>query len=489
MEKSGTDHIPSKIDDMAGENGNQQPPISHDNLWNHIVEAIKGTNLDYTRIRLRYALLLLAIPMVLEMIMESIFAVVDIFFVSKIGPDAIAAVGLTESVMTIIYAIGFGLSIATTAMVSRRIGEKNPQGASMAAVQSIILALGFSAVLSIPGIFFPGKLLQLMGATPGVIAIGTSYMGIIMGSNMLVMLLFIINAIFRSAGDAAISMRVLWLANIANIILDPCFIFGIGPFPELGVKGAAIATCIGRALAVSYQVYVLFHGNARVKLLWRELKINLHILVQLLKLSLGGIGQALISTSSWVGLVRIMAVFGNDVLAGYTIAIRIIIFALLPSWGLSNAASTLMGQNLGAKQPKRAERAVWLTGFTNMILLGIVGIILIIFSEPCLRFFTSEIGVITKGTVCLRWISFGFLSYAIGMVMVQAFNGAGDTATPTKINFFCFWLLEIPLAWFLAIPMGMDEKGVYLSIIISETMMTLSGIIIFRRGKWKLKEI
>lgn len=483
-------------DELINENGETEPrdhspaaPEADTRLWSSIKLAIKGSDMDFTEAKLGRALLLLAIPMVLEMIMESIFAVVDIFFVSKLGAHATSAVGITESMMTIIYALGFGLSIGTTAMVSRRIGEKKPKEAAVTAVQAIFSGLGVSLILSLPAIFFAKDLLQMMGAEPETVAIGSSYTAIMLGSNGLIMLLFIINAIFRSAGDAAISMRVLWLANIINIILDPCLIFGLGPFPELGVKGAAIATCIGRGLAVAYQFYLLFKGRARVKVAMDQFKANFKVMKQLLKVSMGGIGQALISTTSWVGLVRIIAEFGSEVLAGYTIAIRVIIFALLPSWGLSNAASTLMGQNLGAKRPERAERAVWITSFTNMALLGIVGVILIIFSETVLSFFTQEAAVVATGTVALRWISFGFLAYAIGMVMVQAFNGAGDTATPTKINFFCFWMFEIPLAWLLAMPMKMEEKGVYLAIILAETLMTAAGIIIFRKGRWKTREI
>jgi putative MATE family efflux protein len=459
------------------------------NLWLDIVESVRGTERDFTDVKLSRAILLLAVPMVLEMLMESIFAVVDIYFVSKIGSNAVAAVGITESVLTLVYAIGGGLGVATTAMVARRIGEKNPAGASSAAVQAIFAGFAVSMLFAVPGIFFSKDLLRLMGASTGVVETGSTYTAIILGSNGLIMLLFIINAIFRSSGDAAISMRVLWLANIINIILDPCLIFGLGPFPELGVKGAAIATALGRGLAVLYQFVLLFKGKRRVKIIFQQFKINLEVMKQLFYLSLGGIGQAIIATSSWIGLVRIIAVFGSEVLAGYTIAIRIIIFSLLPSWGLSNAAATLVGQNLGAKKPNRAERAVWVTGFVNMVFLGIIAVIFILFSEPLVRLFIKEAIVVASGSVCLRFLAYGYLFYAFGMAIIQGFNGAGDTATPMKINFFCFWVLEIPLAWFLALPMGMEEKGVYVAIVIAESMMTIVGVILFRRGKWKKRKV
>jgi putative MATE family efflux protein len=427
--------------------------------------------------------------MVLEMFMESIFAVVDIYFVSKISPDAVAAVGITESMLTIVYSIGSGLSVAATALVARRIGEKNAAGASCAAVQAIIASFAVSMLVSVPGIFFSKDLLRLMGASPGVVEIGSMYTVIILGSNSLIMLLFIINAIFRSSGDAAISMRVLWLANIINIILDPCLIFGFGPLPALGVKGAAIATALGRGLAVLYQFFLLFKGKRRVKISLRQFKINLEVMKQLFYLSLGGIGQSIIATSSWIILVRIIAVFGSAVLAGYTIAIRIVGFSLLPAWGLTNAASTLVGQNLGANKPKRAEQAVWVTGFANMAFLGIIAVIFLLFTGPILRIFIQETNVVLSGSVCLRFLAYGYLFYALGMSIIQGFNGAGDTATPMKINIFCYWLLEIPLAWFLALPMGIGEKGVYAAIVVAEAMMTMVSVFIFRRGRWKKRKV
>ncbi len=457
--------------------------------WKDILEAIAGTEKDFTSIRLEKAIFLLAIPMILEMIMESVFAVVDIFFVSKLGPDAVATVGITESIMTLVYAIGFGLSISTTALVSRRIGEKDNDRAASVAVQAIFTGFIFSLLISVPGLIFGREILVLMGAEQQVIEEGYRYTMIMLGGNVVIMLLFIINAVFRSAGDAALSMKVMIMANLLNIILDPCLIFGWGPFPEMGVTGAAVATTTGRGIAVIYQFYILFRGKGRVRILLRHIDISFNTIRKLIKLSLGGIGQNIIATSSWIGMVRIIAEFGSVALAGYTIAIRIMLFTLLPSWGLANAAATLVGQNLGAKKVKRAERSVWITGFVNMILLGLISVFFILQADYFIGIFTSDKEVIAAGASCLKLVSYGFIFYALGMVMIQSFNGAGDTITPTWLNLFCFWLLEIPLAWLLAIKAGFNEQGVYLSIVIAESLLALVAMILFRQGKWKLKQV
>lgn len=459
------------------------------NLFNHIKSALNGTEHDYTSGSLKQAIFLLAVPMVLEMLMESVFAIVDIFFVSKLGADAIATVGLTESLITVIYAIAFGLSTATAALISRRIGEKRPEEAAQVAYQAIITGLVISIFIAIAGVWFSRDLLKLMGANANIIANMWGYTAIMLGSTMFIMLLFIINAVFRSAGDAAVSMRVLWIANIINIILDPILIFGLGPFPELGVTGAAIATSIGRGTGVIMQLYILFYGSSRIRLMWKNLKLNINEIFSIIKLALGAISQNLIATSSWIGLMRIVAVFGSEVLAGYTIAIRIVIFALLPSWGLSNAAATLVGQNLGAQQPKRAERSVWAAGKTNMILLGCIGLILIIYPQLFISLFVHDPKVLHYGSVALRIISFGFIFYGLGMVLLNSINGAGDTITPTKLNFISFWIIEIPLAYILAFIVGWKETGVFYAIIIAESTLTLLALIWFMKGKWKVVKI
>jgi len=458
-------------------------------IWTDIKEAIGGTDRDFTSDSIGKALFILSIPMVLEMIMESIFAVVDIFFVSKLGADAVATVGITESSMTIVYAIGMGLSTATTALVARRIGEKKTGKAGTVAFQAIISGLIVSVLISIPGIIYAKEFLLLMGASDEMAEAGYLYPAVMFGGNAVIMLLFIINAVFRSSGDAAVSMRVLLFANLINIILDPLLIFGIGPFPELGLMGAAIATTIGRGLAVCYQFYLLFKGHKRIRLELQHLQIKLKVMIQLFKLSAGGILQYIIATSSWIALYRIISELGSEVMAGYTIAIRIVVFVLLPSWGLSNAASTLVGQNLGAKQPERAERTVWITAYANMVLLGLVGIVLIIFPETFIRLFIDVPNVISNGAVSLRIISIGFVSYAMGMVMTQAFNGSGDTVTPTRINFFCFWLFEIPLAYLLAIVLDMKIYGISIAIVAAETALTLTAWYYFRKGKWKTVKV
>jgi len=454
-----------------------------------VSEAVAGTEQDFTEGRMSRVILLLSIPAVLEMIMESVFVIIDIFFVSKLGANAIATVGLTESLITIVYAISLGLATATTSMVSRRIGEKNPGKAAETAFQAILAGISVSILIAVPGTIYSGELLKVMGASHEIVTQMSGYTRIMMGGNIVIMLLFIINAIFRSAGDAVIAMRVLWAGNIINIILDPCLIFGLGPFPEMGVAGAAVATTTGRGIAVLFQFYLLFFGKKRIQLSVKHIGINFRIIARLIKLSFGTIGQNLIGTSSWIALVRIISVFGSEIVAGYTIAMRIIGFVMLPSWGISNAASTLVGQNLGAKKPERAERAVIITGWVNMILLGAIGLVLVAFPAPFIRMFIKDPGVLVPGIECLRIVSIGFIAYGFGMVLVNSFNGAGDTATPLKINFFAYWLLEIPLAWLLAITAGMNEQGVFIAIVIAESVLTVIAWLVFRRGKWKLKEV
>ncbi len=455
-------------------------------------EAIAGSDRDFTQIPLGKAILLLSIPMVLEMIMESVFALVDIFFVSRLGAEAVATVGITESLMTIVYAIGIGLSVGTTALVSRRIGQKKPEEASVAAVQAIFTGLLVSLLFASAGIFFAKDLLRLMGASPETVESGFMYPAIMLGGNGVIMLLFIINAVFRSSGDAAISMRILWFANMLNILLDPLLIFGIGPFPELGVQGAAVATNIGRGSAVLYQLYLLGKGKYRVKVRAAQLVIRLKEVMKLIRLSLGAIGQNLIATSSWIFLVWVVTSLGEEAVAGYTIAIRIIMFVLLPAWGMANAAATLVGQNLGAERPERAERSAWVVGIGNMVFLGLVSVIFIAIPHSFIGFFIDPVMepmVMQSGITCLRLVSFGFLVYAMGMVMVNSLNGAGDTATPVWVNFIAFWLMEIPLAYLFAITFDLQIRGVCYAILIGESALTLISMAIFRRGRWKTKVV
>jgi putative MATE family efflux protein len=458
-------------------------------FWGSIREALRGSHQDFTTGSLNRAILLLAIPMVLEMVLESLFAVVDVFWVGHLGADAVATVGLTESLLSLIFAIGFGLALSTTAMVARRIGEKDPHGAAVAGVQAIVIGVAVSVIVGLPCGFYAPRLLSLMGGSPQIVAIGSGYARIALGGCAAILLLFLNNAIFRGAGDAAVAMRLLWVSNIINLILDPCLIFGWGPFPRLGVTGAATATLIGRSIGVLYQFYRLLRGTGRIHILTSQLRVNLGVLLRLLRVSLMGILQFGIAHVSWVALVRIVSLFGSAALAGYTIAIRIVIFIILPSWGLSNAAATLVGQNLGAKQPERAEQSVWRTGLYNMLFLGSVGVFFVIFAEPIIRLFTSDPAVLPLAVSCLRILSYGNIGYAYGMVMLQAFNGAGDTITPTIVNFFGFWLLEIPLAYSLAVPLHFQANGAYSAIVIAEMFIAIAGILLFRLGRWKKQQI
>lgn len=458
-------------------------------LWASLVEAVRGSHQDYTTASLNRAILLLAVPMVLEMVLESLFAVVDVAWVGRLGANAVATVGLTEAMLSLVFAVGMGLSLSTTAMVARRIGEKDPEGAAVAAVQAIALGLIVSLAIGLPCLLFAPSLLRLMGATPEIVSVGSGYTRICLGGSCAVLLLFLNNAIFRGAGDAAVAMRLLWVSNIINLILDPCLIFGLGPFPRLGVTGAALATFTGRSLGVGYQFYRLLKGTERIRVLTRQIRVRLDVLWRLIRVSLTGILQFGIAHTSWIGLVRIVSMFGAAALAGYTIAIRIVIFVILPSWGLSNAAATLVGQNLGAGKPDRAEAAVWRTGLYNVIFLGGIGVVFALFSEPVVRLFISDPAVVPLGAACLRIVSYGNVGYAYFMVMIQAFNGAGDTITPTIVNFFGFWLCEIPLAFFLAIPLHMQSNGVFYSIAIAESAMALASALLFKGGKWKTKKI
>ncbi len=458
-------------------------------LWQSIREALSGSHQDYTAGNLNRAILLLAIPMVLEMVLESLFAVVDVFFVSRLGANAIATVGLTESVLTLVFAVGLGLGMSTTAMVARRIGEKDENGAAIAAVQAVFLGLIASLAMGIPFFLFAPKLLTLMGASPEIISTGVNYARIALGGSGVVMMLFLNNAIFRGAGDAAIAMRLLWVSNILNLILDPCLIFGLGPFPKMGVTGAALATFSGRGIGVLYQFYRLGKGTERLCILACHVRLQATVLWRLVRVSITGILQFLIGQASWIGLVRIVSLFGAPSLAAYTIAIRIVIFAILPSWGLSNAAATLVGQNLGAGHPDRARSAVWRTGFWNVVFLGSVGLVFIVFAPWIIGLFTHDPAVVPVAVNCLRIFSCGNMAFAYGMVLMAAFNGAGDTLTPTYVNFFGFWLLEIPLAWWLAMHTFMHVNGVFVAVVVAQVVVVLIGLVLFRQGRWAKQRI
>jgi putative MATE family efflux protein len=460
-----------------------------DDWWTVVRDAVRGIPHDYTAGSLGRGIVLLAIPMVLEMAMESIFAVVDVFWVSRLGPDAVATVGLTESMLTLVYTAAMGLSMGVAAVVARRIGEKRPDAAAEAAVQGIALGLGVAAVVAILGVALAPHLLAVMGASPAVTALGSGYTRMMLGGSATVLLLFLINAIFRGAGDAAVAMRVLWLANAINIVLGPCFIFGLGPFPELGVTGAAVATTIGRGTGVLYQLYRLTRGDARVAVRRIHLALRPAVMATLVRLSGSGTFQVLVGTASYIGLVRIMSTFGSQVLAGYTIAIRILIFALLPSWGLANAGATMVGQSLGAGDPDRADRAAWLASRYNMVVLGAVGLVFIVLAGPIVGLFTHDPVALPTGALGLRTMSFGFVFYALGMALTSAFNGAGDTWTPTWINLACFWLWEIPLAYVLARVWDFGPQGVFIAITVGYSTLALVSVVLFKRGRWKLRRV
>jgi putative MATE family efflux protein len=452
--------------------------------------AVKGEEQNFTEGSINRAIFLLSIPMILEMAMESVFAVVDIFFVSRLNnSDAVAVIGLTESLLAIVYSVAWGVSMGATALVARRVGEKEYAGAAVAGVQAILVGAATSLLVSVVGIFFYKDLLQMMGASEAVLQIGARFTLWMLGGNITIMMLFLINGIFRGAGNAAIAMRALWLANLVNMVLDPILIFGWGPIPAFGVEGAAISTNIGRGLGVVFQLYFLFFGKSIVKLNADNFKLDWKVISQVVKVSAGSTGQFLIGSASWIFLARIVSQFGSAAMAGYTIALRVIVFTILPSWGMANASATLVGQNLGAGQPDRAEKSVWKTGFYNMIFLAIVMVLFLFLSSPILRFFTTDEIVIGYGVQCLQIVALGYLFYGYGMVISQSFNGAGDTKTPTILNLVGFWFFQIPLAYFLAIQIDFGPNGVYAAIAIAESAMAIAGIVIFRKGKWKLVKV
>jgi putative MATE family efflux protein len=451
--------------------------------------AIAGSEKEFTTGTINRAIFMLSVPMILEMVMESLFAIVDVFFVSRVSVNAIATVGLTESVIFLVYAVAIGLAMATTAMIARRIGEKHHKEAADAAVQAIALAMITSLIIGVLGFIFAKDILKLMGASDELIAEGYGYTKWLIGGNITITLLFLLNAIFRGAGDASLAMKSLWLANGLNMILDPLLIFGIGPFPELGVEGAAIATNIGRGTGVLFQLYILLRGGSIVRIRWENIKLRLDVIWKLINVSLGGIGQYLIGTASWLFLVRIVSIFGSEALAGYTIAIRIVMFSILPSWGMANAAATLVGQNLGAEQSERAEKSVWKCGRYNLYFLGLISVIFFIFAEDFIMLFKTEEMVVHYGTLALKYVCSGYIFFAYGMVISQAFNGAGDTRTPTIINFFLYWMLQLPLAYLLAVNMEMGPKGVFAAIVVTEVSLSVVYIWFFRKGRWKTVNI
>lgn len=453
------------------------------------IQAVKGDTKDFTTGSINRAIFLLAIPMILEMLLESLFAVVDIYFVNKVGVEASSTVVLTEASLTILYSVAWGLSIGVTALVARRAGEKNFKGASEIAVQSILLGFFLSLIVSVIGFVYPAEILSLMGASAKVAQENYRFTQIMLTGNLIIMLLFINNAIFRGAGNAAVAMRVLLVANAINILLDPLLILGMGPFPKMGVVGAAVATTTGRSIAVLLQFYYLFNGKSLIKFAAKQFAVKLSLMRTILKTSAGGMFQFIIGSCSWIFLARIIAESGTAAVSGYGTAIRISIFTILPAWGLANAAATLVGQNLGANQPERAEKSVWRTAFIAFCFFAMVAVVFFVFGANLMRFFTSDKEAIIAGTECLHILAIGYVFFAYGMIISQAFNGAGDTSTPTYINLFVFWLLQIPLAWILAKSLKMGPKGVYIAIGVAETVLAIVSIVIFRKGKWKLVKV
>lgn len=464
-------------------------PLPSTSVWRALADAISGTEADYTTIGLRRAIFLLAVPMILELVMESTFAVADIYFVGKLGPEAVAAVGLTETFLFLLYSLAMGLAMAVTAIIARRIGEKSTEDAGTTATQSIFLGLLCSLPFSIAGLFYAKDLLALMGAEAWTLDHGYRYTQWMLGGNAVIVLLFVINAIFRGAGDASIAMVVLWIANGVNIVLDPLLIFGWGPVPAMGIEGAAIATNVGRGIAVCVQIWMLFKGGKHIRVKVSQLYWDGKIILNLVRTSLGGVGQMIVAMTSWIFLMRILADVGSEAVAGATIAIRIMMFTMMPAWGMSNAAATLVGQNLGAGSPDRAESSVWKIGFYNMIFLIVVSIVYFFFNESLMALFTEDVRVIAIGSEWLKILSYSYLVYGWWMVSGSAFNGAGDTKTPTKINLVFFWLIQIPLSYYLAITLDWQESGVFWGVFISETSVGLFTLWLFSRGGWKTVKV
>ena len=463
--------------------------VSKTNWFALVKEAVFGSRQDFTAISVNRAILLLAVPMVLEMAMESLFGIVDIFFVAHLGADATATVGITEGMLVLVMAVAFGLSMGATAVVARRVGEHDRNGAAEAAVQSILIGLGFALLIFAIAFPFAPTLLAWMGATPAILRTGSLYTKIMLSSSGIIVLLFLINAVFRGAGDAAIAMRVLWLANLINICLDPCLIRGLGPFPRLGVTGAAVSTTIGRSIGVLFQIYMLSKGSAHLEILKKHIRLKLKVMWNIFEVAGVGVLQLLVATASWVVMVRMVQSFGSEATAGYTVAIRIVIFSTLPSWGLGSAAATLVGQNLGAKQPERAEQSVWRASFFNAVFLAFVSAAFLWFAPQLVGLFSSDPQVIHYGASCLRIISLCYVLWAYGEVIVQAFNGAGDTWTPTLINFFVYWVVQLPVAYVLAIKFHFGPNGAYYGILTAETLLAVIAIYVFRKGKWKEKMV
>lgn len=480
---------PMNTDNNLQEIAEAELPENKVSLWEQLKDAIRGTEADYTRIGLRKAIFLLAVPMILELMMESTFAIVDIYFVGKLGPSAVATVGLTETYLYLLYSVAMGLATAVTAIIARRVGEKNKEDAGKAAIQSIFMAILASIPFSVAGIFFAKELLTIMGADPWSVEHGYRYTQWMLGGNVVIVLLFVINAIFRGAGDAAIAMRILWIANGVNIVLDPLLIFGLGPIPAMGIEGAAIATNIGRAVGVLIQLWFLFNGGKHIRAKLTQLHWDATIILNIFKTSLGGIGQMIVAMTSWIFLMRILAEVGSEAVAGATIAIRIMMLTMMPAWGMSNAAATLVGQNLGAGNPDRAESAVWKTGFYNMIFLIGVSIVYFFYNNELMRIFTDDASVAAVGAEWIRILSFSYFVYGWWMVATQAFNGSGDTRTPTRINMVFFWLIQIPLSYFLAITLDWKQSGVFWGVFISETSVGVFTLWLFTRGRWKTMKV